>query len=157
MVFHQSFAKMLTFFFIILVGTSELWDVLFNFNLWISFSILAKSISSKANFIRFLQMLWIARMLRWSLYFGLALKVGSLALFTTGSKFEYWLISKFFTKFPKKVFKTSAVSKSVSKISSFFYQINLLFDAWFILKWRLYYFQKEPIVRHFFFVNVYTI
>ena len=95
---------------------------------------------------------WIARMLGWSLYFRIALKVGSLTWFITGSKFEYWFISRFFTIFPKKVFKTSAVSKSVFKIFSFFYQINLLFDAWFILKWRLYYFRKEPIVRHFFLV-----
>ena len=51
-------------------------------------------------------------MLGWPLYLRIALKVGSLALFITGSKFEYWFFSRSFTIFSKKVFKTSAVFKS---------------------------------------------
>ena len=103
--FHQNSAKISKFFFTILVGISEPWDVLFIFKVRISFSILLKSISSKASFIRFLQLLWIARMLGWSCYFIIALKFGSLTSFITGSKFKYWLISRFFSLFPKKVFK----------------------------------------------------
>ena len=50
------------------------------------FQYLPQSISSKAHFIHFLQLFWIARMLGWSLYFRIVLKVGSLTLFITGSK-----------------------------------------------------------------------
>ena len=118
MLFCRSSGQIPTISFIILVWISELWDAWFIFKLWISFSILAKSNSSKANLIRFLHLLWIARMLGWSLYFRIALKGGSFTLFITGSKVEYCLISRFFNIFPKKIFKTS-VSKFVFKISLF--------------------------------------
>ena len=54
MISHKNLAKISTFCFIILVGISELSDALFIFKLRISFSILIKSISSKASFIPFL-------------------------------------------------------------------------------------------------------
>ena len=53
----------------------------------------------------------------WSLHFRINLKVWSLTLLIVASKFKYCLISRFFIILTKKVFKTSAVSKSVFKIS----------------------------------------
>ena len=152
MLFHKNSAKISKCSFIILAGISKLWDALLIFKLWISSPILAKSTSSKVTFIWPLQLFWIARMLGWSLYFRMALKAGSLTFFVTGSKFEFWLISRFFTIFSKNAFKTSAVSKCVFKISSFLPQINLVFDAWFMQKWRIYYFLKKLIIKHFFLV-----
>ena len=151
MLFYKKTANISTLSLIILVEISKLWDALFIFKLYISFSILVRSIYSKANFILFLQSFWIGRVLRRLLYFRIALKVGSSTWFFTGSKFEYWFISKCLTLFLKKVLKTSPVSKSIFKISPFF---NLLLGTWFISKWRFYYLQKKLIIRHFFLVEV---
>ena len=48
-------------------------------------------------------------MLEWALY--LALKVGSLTLFISGSKFEFWLISMAWNKRKKKACKTALYGK----------------------------------------------
>ena len=58
-------------------------------------------------------MLRNAIMLGWFLYFKIAIKVASLVLLTKGSPFEYLEISKFCTILEKKLFKVSAVSRSV--------------------------------------------
>ena len=58
-------------------------------------------------------MLRIAIMLGWFLYFKITFKVASLVLLTKGSPFEYLEISRFCTILEKKLFKASAVSRSV--------------------------------------------
>ena len=87
--------------------------------------ILFKSISSKANLIRFLHLFWITRIYGWSLHFSIALKVMLLTLFTTWSKFEYWSIPIFFTIFPKKVVGSS-YRKMISCAAHQFQYWNLL-------------------------------
>ena len=58
-------------------------------------------------------------MLGWFLYFKIAFKVASLVLLTKGSPFEYLEISRFCTILEKKLFKTSAVFRSVFTSSLF--------------------------------------
>ena len=53
------------------------------------------------------------------MYFRIAVKVGSLTLFITGSKFLYLLISRFCTIFLKNVLNISAASESVFETSIF--------------------------------------
>ena len=66
-----------------------------------------------------LHLLRIAIMIGWSLYFKIAFKVESLVLLTKVSPFEYLEISRFCTILEKKLFKTSAVSRSVFTSSLF--------------------------------------
>ena len=69
MLFHKNSAKNINIFLYNFGrDIKNLRCFLFILKLWISVSILAKSISSKSNFIRFLQLFWIGRMLGWSLY-----------------------------------------------------------------------------------------
>ena len=87
----------------------------------------------------------------WSLHFRINLKVWSLTLLIVASKFKYCLISRFFIILTKKVFKTSAVSKSVFKIShsstKLICSLTMIFP-----KPRPDYFPKRLIIRHVFLV-----
>ena len=53
------------------------------------------------------------------MYLKIALRVGSALFFVTGSNSLYLEIFRFFAIFEKKLFRVSAVSGSVFKISSF--------------------------------------
>ena len=97
---------------------SECWEALFLSNLSMSFSMTLMLTSEKGN-VSFSKLLCIASMLEWSLYLKIALSVGSAMFSVTGSNSLYLKIFRFFTIFKKKLFRLSAVSQSVFKISPF--------------------------------------
>ena len=107
------------FFLIILVGISEYWDVLFNFNSLISVSISLKLISLKLKAPLLLYLVLIAIMVACFSYLRIPFKLGSSTFSIIGSKSEYWKMLRFFTILPKKIVKTSGASFTVFTISPF--------------------------------------
>ena len=109
----KNIAENIAVFFKTFIRTSELCNALLTSRFKISFLTFFWSTLIKLKLPLSLHLFWIAILLGWFLYFKIAFKVGSLVLLTKGSSFEYLELSRFCTILEKKLFKTSAVSRSV--------------------------------------------
>ena len=118
MLVHKKSAKISTLSLIILMGMSECCEALFLSNLSMSFFMSSMLTFEKRN-VSFSKVLCITSMLGWSLYLKIALRVRSAMFSVTGPNSLYLKIFRFHTIFEKKLFRLSAVSNSVFKISPF--------------------------------------
>ena len=102
---HLKTCKNISVFLNNVIGKSDFWEVLFLFNLLISFIIFSLSTSSKVNF-GFFYFPLISMILAWLLYFKIAWKTGVLTFSKLELRFSYSAIFTFFTIFKNKSLST---------------------------------------------------
>ena len=125
MLVHKRSANISILSLIIIVEISIFCEPIVLLNLGISFSNSPTFTSSKWNILLLLYF-WIARMLRWFLYFKMALKTGSL-MFLVTELFELnFRILSFFTILEKELFKVFAISHS--DVSNFSFSVRFIFS-----------------------------
>ena len=100
-----------TFSLITSGGTSEILQafLVFRSKIFFSMSCVQGMSSVKGNFFLPLYLVWMLRVLAWSLYFAMIFKAESSTFWIIGSTFEHRGSLRFFNMFEKNLFKTSAV------------------------------------------------
>ena len=141
MLVHKRSANISILSLIIIVEISIFCEPIVLLNLGISFSNSPTFTSSKWNILLLLYF-WIARMLRWFLYFKMALKTGSL-MFLVTELFELnFRILSFFTILEKELFKVSKSLLFHIQMWATSHFLSDLFSLWILTSQRAKVFQN---------------